>query len=91
VTAPHLVWAKGGEARVVRVVADAVTLRSTIPSPPGSRIEGLLAGDPPAPLRVKVHASRRQADGDFILEGRLLDITRDLRARLEALATATAP
>ncbi|HEX4446903.1 MAG TPA: hypothetical protein VH044_09210 [Polyangiaceae bacterium] len=85
-TDPHLVWAKGGEARIVRVSGEAITLRSTVPSPPGSRIEGLLAGEPPSPLRVKVHASRRQPEGDFVLEGRLLDITRDLRARLEALA-----
>jgi hypothetical protein len=86
VSEPHVVWAKGGEARVVRVAADAVTLRSTVPSPPGSRIEGILAGEPPTPLRVKIHASRRQPEGDFVLEGRLLDITRDVRARLEALA-----
>lgn len=82
----HVVWAKGGAARVVSVAVDAIVLRSTVPAPPGSRVEGRLDGDPPAPVRVKVHASKRQAEGDFVLEGRLLDATRELRARLEALA-----
>ncbi|MGO8998388.1 MAG: hypothetical protein ACLQVI_34140 [Polyangiaceae bacterium] len=38
----HLAWARGGEARVLAVSADAVTLESTTPSPPGSRIDGVL-------------------------------------------------
>ncbi len=85
-TAPHVRWTKGGEARVVTIAADAIALRSTVPSPPGSRIEGQLEGDPPAAVRVKVHASKRQPEGDFVLEGRLLDATREIRARLEAMA-----
>jgi hypothetical protein len=84
VSAPRIVWAKGGEARVVRIEADAVVLRSTVPSPPGSRIEGQIEGEPPAPVRVKIHGSRRQPEGDFVLEGRLLDATRDVRARLSS-------
>ncbi len=84
----HLKWTKGGEAQVLAVTGEAVTLRSTVPSPPGSRIEGTLAGEPPATLRVKIHASRRQPEGHFVLEGRALDLTRDVRARLEVLATA---
>jgi hypothetical protein len=73
-------WAKGGEARVVAFAPDgAITLRSTIPSPPGSRIEGTLEG---SSLRVKIHGAKKQDDGTFVLEGRVLDLTRDLRARL---------
>ena len=83
-TAPHVRWTKGGEARVQTLAADAIVLRSTVPSPPGSRIEGRLEGEPPATVRVKVHASRRQPEGDFVLEGRLLDATREVRARLVA-------
>jgi hypothetical protein len=82
----HLSWAKGGEARILALEADAVVLRSTVPSPPGSRIEGRLEQEPRAPLRVKVHVSRRQPEGDFVIEGRLLDATREVRARLEALS-----
>jgi hypothetical protein len=82
----HLSWTKGGDAQIVALQVDAVVLRSTVPSPPGSRIEGRLDGEPLATLRVKVHVSRRQPDGDFVIEGRLLDVTREVRARLEALA-----
>ncbi|HEY6461609.1 MAG TPA: hypothetical protein VIY73_15685 [Polyangiaceae bacterium] len=85
----HVAWARGGEADVVSIDAHAhaqtIVLRSTVPSPPGSRIEGTLRGEPPAVLRVKVHASRRQPDGTFLLEGRLLDMPRDTRARVVAL------
>lgn len=82
----HLRWAGGGEARVVRIDADAIVLRSTTPSPPGSRIEGTLLSEPPAQLRVKVHASKRQPEGDFLVQGRPLDLKREVRARLEAMA-----
>jgi hypothetical protein len=81
----HIVWAKGGDARVLSIAVDAIVLRSSIPSPPGSRLEGRLEGDPPATVRVKIHGSKRQADGAFVLEGRVLDATREVRSRLEAL------
>jgi hypothetical protein len=90
VTGRHLQWAKGGEARVVALAGDAIVLRSTVPAPPGSRVEGSLDGEPPVTVRVKVHASRRQPEGDFIVEGRLLDATREVRGRVEALARDTA-
>jgi hypothetical protein len=86
VTARHLRWAKGGEARVVALAADAIVLRSTVPSPPGSRVEGSLEGEPRGTVRVKVHASKLQPEGDFVIEGRLLDATRELRDRLGGLA-----
>jgi hypothetical protein len=76
-----IAWAKGGEATVVSLRDDAITLRSSIPSPPGSRIEGALA-DGGELVRVKVHSSKRQEDGSFVLEGRVLDLTRALRAKL---------
>lgn len=84
---PHVVWAKGGTAQVVSIASDAITLLSSIPSPPGSRIEGRLEGEPPAAVRVKIHGSKRQANGAFLLEGRVLDVTREVRARLEGLAS----
>jgi hypothetical protein len=34
---------------------------------------------------VKVHASRRQPDGTYLLEGRPLDLPRDTRERVVAL------
>jgi hypothetical protein len=81
---PHLAWAKGGTAQVVSIANDAIVLLSSVPSPPGSRLEGRLEGD--ATVRVKIHGSKRQADGAFVLEGRVLDVTREVRARLEGLA-----
>ena len=76
----HLRWAKGGEARVLAIDAQAVVLRSTVPSPPGSRIDGKTAeGDA---VRVKVHSSKKQEDGAFVIEGRALDMTRAMRLKL---------
>lgn len=85
----HLVWTKGGAADVVTVEEDAITLRSTIPSPPGSRIEGHLQVDPAVVVRVKIHGSKLVEEGAFVLRGRLLDATRELRQRLVTLATGT--
>ena len=82
----HIAWAKGGGADVVSLKDDAIVLRSTIPSPPGSRIEGSIAGEGEGAnsvsVRVKIHSSRKQEDGAFVLEGRVLDVTRALRERL---------
>jgi hypothetical protein len=83
----HLRWSNGGEARVVTIDAGAVVLRSTVPSPPGSRIEGALLEPPEAKVRVKIHACRKQPEGDFVLQGRPIDLTRETRERLEKLAS----
>ncbi len=79
-------WARGGEAVVELANDDAIALRSTIAAPPGARIEGTLEGDPPATLRIKVHACRRQPEGDFRIEGRCIDLTREVREKLTARA-----
>ncbi|MBX3187641.1 MAG: hypothetical protein KF819_11525 [Labilithrix sp.] len=80
----HLAWAKGGEASFLTVDDDAVTLRSTIPSPPGSRLEGKLAsGD--TPIKIKIHGSKLEPDGSFTLKGRLLDASRGTRDRVASL------
>ena len=78
-------WLGGGEARVVTIDAQAILLRSTVPAPPGSRLEGKVAGSPPVTLRIKVHASKKQPEGDFVLEGRPLDLTRETRERIESM------
>lgn len=83
----HLAWAKGGTASVLTVVDDAVTLRSTIPSPPGSRLDAALIAQPGVSVTVKIHTSKRKADGTFVLTGRLLVATRALRDRLATLAS----
>ena len=78
-------WVQGGDARVVSIDTQAIVLSSTVPSPPGSRIEGTLTDDPAVLLRVKIHSSRRQEDGTFLLEGRPLDLPRTTRERVQAL------
>ncbi len=81
----HLRWVLGGEARLVAVRADALTLESTTPSPPGSRIDGVLLSGSCRTVRVKVHVSRKEPSGRFRIEGRPLDLTRDGREELVAL------
>jgi hypothetical protein len=78
-------WARGGQGRVVSIDARTIVVRSSVPSPPGSRIEGTLGGEPPTPLRMKVHGSKRQPEGDYVLEGRPIDMPRETRERLERL------
>ena len=81
----HLVWAKGGHAEVVRVAGEAIVVRSTTPAPPGARLEATLADEPPATLKMKSHGSKREGDGAFRIEGRLIEVTRELRERVAAL------
>jgi hypothetical protein len=80
-------WKSGGSAWVVSLRRDAVVLRSTVPSPPGSRIEGAIecgkAFGPLATLRIKVHSAKLQTNGNYLLAGRALDMTRELRERIE--------
>jgi hypothetical protein len=78
----HLTWSKGGEAEVTLLVDDLITLLSTIPSAPGSRPDGKLASG--AAVRLKVARCRRQ-DDRFVIEGRLIDTTRETRAEIVAL------
>jgi len=79
----HVRWVAGGTAEIVSMGADQITLRSTSPSPPGSRIEGAVTGSRVVTLRVKIHGCRREPDGAFVLEGRPLDLTRENREMIE--------
>jgi hypothetical protein len=88
VTNPHIRWAQGGEAVLGSISTDTVTLVSTVPSPPGSRIEGTLVSEPAARVKFKIHGSRKQDDGSFRLEGRPIDLTKELRERMQALVAA---
>jgi hypothetical protein len=70
----------GGEAEVTALDGDRVALLSTAPHAPGSRPEGALEGA--GTVRVKVARCRRQGER-FLVEGRLLEATRALRADIE--------
>jgi hypothetical protein len=72
-------FAKGGEAVIDAMNGDHVTLSSTTSAPPGATVEGALEGG--TPIRVKVRGCKR--DGDrFVIEGRVIDLSRELRERL---------
>ncbi len=77
-----ILWQKGGEAEILVLVEDRITLRSTIPSAPGSRPEAALRSG--ASFKVKVARCRREEAG-FVIEGRLIDTTRPVRLAIEAL------
>ncbi|MEO7330746.1 MAG: hypothetical protein ABI193_19375 [Minicystis sp.] len=77
-----ILWQKGGEAHVLVLIADRITLRSTIPSAPGSRPEAALRSG--ASFKVKVARCRKEEAG-FVIEGRLIDTTRPVRLAIEAL------
>lgn len=81
----HVRWDRGGTADYVLLMGDVVTLRSTTPAPPGSRVDGALESEPNVKVRVKIHGSKKQADGTFILTGRPLDLTNATRAKIEDL------
>ncbi len=86
----HLTWLKGGTASLVTIDDDTVTLRSSIPAPPGSRLEATLTVDASTAVKVKIHGSKLEQDGSFTLRGRLLEANRELRVRLAALTVLAA-
>jgi hypothetical protein len=67
---------------VVAVERDRVTLDSTHAHAPGTPLAGRLAGDGRA-IEVKVRSCVRRGDG-FRIEGRLVNLSRELRAALES-------
>lgn len=75
-------WSRGGEATVTALDGDRITVLSTTPSAPGSRPEGALASG--TAVRIKVARCRRQEDR-FLIEGRLLDATRENRTEIQRL------
>jgi hypothetical protein len=78
---------QGGEAELIALSADRITLRATIAKAPGAPLTGSLESG--SILRVKVHRCRRDGEGlSFVIEGRLVDATRQLR---EELAGVLAP
>jgi hypothetical protein len=81
-----LTWSSGGAAEIVALTAKAMTVRSETPHPPGARIEAATADG--ALLKMKVHGGKREADGAYRIEGRPIDLGRELREKLVAtLAT----
>jgi hypothetical protein len=78
----HLSWIDGGEAEVVETDGDRVLMRSTRSAPPGSplratvSIEGLIA------VSVKVHGCKKAEGGAFMIHGRWVNLTKEVRAQI---------
>lgn len=86
----HVAWARGGEADLVEIDGERVRLRSTSAAAPGQPLEGALQGGSGKAVRVKVTRCRREEGVEgvafvFIIEARLVDAGRELRAELAAL------
>ena len=81
---PQIAWSKGGTAEVLVLSNDRVVLRSSIPSPPGSRITGAVTvqGESVGSLWVKIHGSKRLDENVYELVGRPLDLAKTLRDRV---------
>lgn len=79
----HLTWSKGGDATITVLDGDRISVLSSIPSAPGSRPEGALATSGAA-VKIKVARCRKQ-DDRFLIEGRLIDATRDTREAIQRL------
>lgn len=60
-------------------------------APPGARVDAVAIADDGArsPFRIKVHRCKRQSDGSFVIVGVTIDLRREGRAVLEALAPTT--
>jgi hypothetical protein len=76
-----LILASGGEAAIIENQGDHVTLRSSVPSPPGSTLA--LVHDN-LPIQVKVRGCKRLAEEalPFRIEGRFVSLTRVAREKL---------
>ncbi len=82
----HLRLPNEGVANIVAIDGERVSLLATRPSAPGCPLAGNLNDE--TPVRVKVHRCRKQGER-FLIEGRLIDATRQLRERLSALVVTT--
>ncbi len=81
-----LTWSTGGAAELVSLTATAMVVRSETPHPPGARVDGAIADG--SVVKMKVHGGKREADGAYRIEGRPIDLGRELRERLMALVAA---
>lgn len=77
----QVLWSSGKKAQVLEVQGERVTLRSEASFAPGTPAAGHLESPSAQEILVKVHGCRREGDG-FVITGRLVSLTRELRATL---------
>lgn len=74
---------EGGQARVLTLQAgERVTVATPRPYPPGSSITGSDV-EQGAEYRVKVRGCRRTGDSEFLVEGRLVNLSKSQREALQ--------
>ncbi len=78
---------RGGAAELCRLEGDRATVQCGGAAAPGSRLAFRVAG---RTLRLKVHRCVREGER-FTIDGRFIDLTRDLRDRLAAGLAAGSP
>ena len=83
----RVVWQQGGEAHVQSVQGVAITLLSTVSSPPGTPQAGSMPSG--TALQVKVHSCKRQAGEPamFLIAGRVINASRVVLAEVGAPAS----
>jgi hypothetical protein len=72
---------RGGDANIVKLDGELVTIDSSVASAPGSRLDG--STDDGRSVRLKVYRCVRQGER-FAIEGRFIDLTRELRLSLSS-------
>lgn len=78
----QVTWTNGKKAQLVQMQGERVTLHSEASFAPGTPAGGTLTETPTQPITVKVHGCRREGER-FVITGRLVNLTRELRALLE--------
>ena len=83
-TRPALVLTVGAEGEAISLEKDRLRLDASAPVPPGSRVEGTVAGT--IAIRGKViGAARAATPGRYVVTIKLADVTRGEREQLTAL------
>lgn len=85
-SAARVVWARGGEGELSAFDGERAEVLSSTPAAPGTPLKGAI-GDEARALELKVHGCKRVDDGRFAVRGRVVNLTRDLRALLQSLVT----
>lgn len=77
-------WDKAGEAELVLLDGERLTVLSTVPAAPGTPLKGKLLAEAEMPVELKVFSSKKTPEGRFTIVGRVVNLTRELRAALQA-------
>lgn len=69
-----------GEASVLGCDGAAISLGAPFSAPPGKPLTGTLEGG--LEVQLKVHGSQKQADGTFVIRGRLVNASKAVKDAL---------